>query len=101
MFSHNPPAIGHAAMCSCGHAAMVHLNLHKCRVSNCKCRAFTRPLNTLADRVSLGSLAVLLTLKKRMAPKIPVINIYGAFESDSMSKRITDTTWIQRKIGDV
>lgn len=71
--------------CTCSHPLLMHSGKKEsCKHPNCKCRAFKQEGSaTLADALKPDSISALLNLRRSLAHKSTIINIYGNFRSFS------------------
>lgn len=69
--------------CTCHHPLLTHSGKSEsCKHPNCKCKAFKQEGSaTLADGLKSDSLNSLLALRRQLAHKPTIINIYGNFRT--------------------
>ena len=69
--------------CKCGHPMLTHSEKSEsCKHPNCKCKAFKQEgTATLADALKPDSMNLLLALRRELAHKPTIINIYGNFRT--------------------
>lgn len=69
--------------CRCGHPLLQHSGKSEsCKHPHCKCKAFKQEgTGTLADALKPDSINILLALRRELATKPTIINIYGNFRT--------------------